>query len=128
MELKLREREPKDLDEALSMAVRLEAYASAYESGGAYGLAKRVDYERNDARVAQRVSEVEPAIQEMRVESLKTPAMNVAGGSDMTSYSSNLTECEYSRIKIKRKQEQRDQKTETGSSTRLVTWYGRENL
>jgi len=68
-ELKLREREPVDLDEALRMAIRLEAYASAYEvSIPGPSQRPRRDYDRNDDRMDRRVAQVERALREIKDE------------------------------------------------------------
>jgi hypothetical protein len=68
-ELKLREREPVDLDEALRIAIRLEAYASAYDSGTAGpGPRQRRDNDRNEERIDRRVAQVEQALREIRGE------------------------------------------------------------
>jgi hypothetical protein len=65
LELKLREREPVDLDSALRFALRLEAYSNAYDNDNTSDESKRIRRERNRAadRLARRVDHIEKSIQ-----------------------------------------------------------------
>jgi hypothetical protein len=65
LELKLREREPPDLDSALRLALRLEAYASSLKSEGeirSTSPKQRRERDRYDDRLARRVSQIEQTL------------------------------------------------------------------
>jgi hypothetical protein len=65
LELKLREREPGDLDTALRLALRLEAYASSLKretDGRSSSPKQRRDRDRGDDRLAHRIAQIEKTL------------------------------------------------------------------
>ncbi|MDZ7612307.1 MAG: RNase H-like domain-containing protein [Flavobacteriaceae bacterium] len=66
LELKLREREPADLDSTLRLAVRLEAYASANGTPSEEYQRHRRENDRGDEKLAKRVSQIESSMQQLR--------------------------------------------------------------
>ena len=69
LELKLREREPPDLDSAFRLAVRLEAYSSSYSKQipeRSSSPRQRRERDRYDDRLARRVSHIEEELNQRR--------------------------------------------------------------
>jgi hypothetical protein len=67
-ELKLREREPTDLDEALRVAIRLEAYASAYVNEPSYETRptrSRFEPDEGENRLNRRMAQMEKTVRQL---------------------------------------------------------------
>ena len=67
-ELKVREREPPDLESALRLAVRLEAYANARNDQTDVAYSNRRNVDRGDERLAKRVAQVENNLRQLSSE------------------------------------------------------------